>query len=65
MTLLYIEAGSSWPSWPEDPDYWKGEKFAYVGSIQNLKDLKRPHGVFVLYAMYSQLRVVPFIMSPR
>ena len=23
-----------------DPDYWKGEMFAYVGSIQNLKDLK-------------------------
>ena len=23
-----------------DPDYWKGEVFAYVGSIQNLKDLK-------------------------
>ena len=23
-----------------DPDYWKGEAFAYVGSIQNLKDLK-------------------------
>ena len=21
-----------------DPDYWKGEVFAYVGSIQNLKD---------------------------
>ena len=25
-----------------DPDYWKGEVFAYVGSIQNLKDLKDP-----------------------
>ena len=24
-----------------DPDYWKGEVFAYVGSIQNLKDLKK------------------------
>jgi hypothetical protein len=23
-----------------DPDYWKGEVLAYVGSIQNLKDLK-------------------------
>ena len=23
-----------------DPGYWKGEVFAYVGSIQNLKDLK-------------------------
>ena len=23
-----------------DPDNWKGEVFAYVGSIQNLKDLK-------------------------
>ena len=23
-----------------DPDYWKGEVFVYVGSIQNLKDLK-------------------------
>ena len=23
-----------------DPDYWKGEVFAYGGSIQNLKDLK-------------------------
>jgi hypothetical protein len=23
-----------------DPDYWKGEVFAFVGSIQNLKDLK-------------------------
>ena len=23
-----------------DPDYWKGEVFAYVGSIQTLKDLK-------------------------
>jgi len=23
-----------------DPDDWKGEVFAYVGSIQNLKDLK-------------------------
>ena len=23
-----------------DPDYWKGEVFAYIGSIQNLKDLK-------------------------
>ena len=23
-----------------DPDYWKGEVFAYVRSIQNLKDLK-------------------------
>jgi hypothetical protein len=22
-----------------DPDFWKGEVFAYVGSIQNLKDL--------------------------
>ena len=24
-----------------DPDYWKGEVFAYVGRNQNLKDLKR------------------------
>ena len=24
----------------EDPDYWKGEVFAYVGLPQNLKDLK-------------------------
>ena len=23
-----------------DPDYWKGEVFAYVGLPQNLKDLK-------------------------
>ena len=23
-----------------DPDYWKGGVFAYVGSIQTLKDLK-------------------------
>ena len=23
-----------------DPDYWKGEVFAYVGRPQNLKDLK-------------------------
>ena len=23
-----------------DPDYWKGEVFAYVGFPQNLKDLK-------------------------
>ena len=23
-----------------DPDYWNGAVFAYVGSIQNLKDLK-------------------------
>ena len=23
-----------------DPDYWKGEMFAYVGLPQNLKDLK-------------------------
>ena len=23
-----------------DPDYWKGEVFAYVGRNQNLKDLK-------------------------
>ena len=23
-----------------DPDYWKGEGCAFVGSIQNLKDLK-------------------------
>ena len=23
-----------------DPDYWKGEVFVYVRSIQNLKDLK-------------------------
>ena len=25
-----------------DPDYWKGEVFAYVGLPQNLKDLKDP-----------------------
>ena len=24
-----------------DPDYWKGEVFAYVGLPQNLKDLKQ------------------------
>ena len=24
----------------KDPDYWKGEVFAYVGLPQNLKDLK-------------------------
>ena len=23
-----------------DPDYWKGEVFAYVGLAQNLEDLK-------------------------
>ena len=23
-----------------DPDYWKGEVFAYVGLLQNFKDLK-------------------------
>jgi hypothetical protein len=27
-----------------DPDYWKGEVFAYVGSIQNLKN-ERKHGL--------------------
>jgi hypothetical protein len=26
-----------------DPDYWKGEVFAYVGRNQNLKDLKDLH----------------------
>jgi len=26
-----------------DPDYWKGEVFAYVGLPQNLKDLKEDH----------------------
>ena len=26
-----------------DPDYWKGEVFAYVGLPQNLKDLKDTH----------------------
>ena len=26
-----------------DPDYWKGEVFAYVGSIQNLKNPKDHH----------------------
>ena len=24
-----------------DPDYWKGEEFAYVGLPQNLKDLRK------------------------
>ena len=28
------------PSHAADPDYWKGEVFAYVGLPQNLKDLK-------------------------
>ena len=27
-----------------DPDYWKGEVFAYVGLPQNLKDLKDHQG---------------------
>ena len=27
-----------------DPDYWKGEVFAYVGLPQNLKDLKDLEG---------------------
>ena len=26
-----------------DPDYWKGEVFAYVGLPRNLKDLKHHH----------------------
>jgi len=30
-----------------DPDYWKGEVFAYVGSIQNLKDLLKPFSWFL------------------
>ena len=30
-----------------DPDYWKGQVFAYVGLPQNLKDLKdHPSGLF-------------------
>ena len=36
--------GGSSPANPQgfaaDPDYWKGEVFAYVGLPQNLKDLK-------------------------
>ena len=32
-----------------DPDYWKGEVFAYVGSIQNLKDLKDPRELSPVY----------------
>ena len=30
-----------------DPDYWKGEVFAYVESTQNLKDLN-DHGLLLL-----------------
>ena len=29
-----------WQCPAADPDYWKGEVFAYVGLPQNLKDLK-------------------------
>ena len=29
-----------------DPDYWKGEVFAYVGLPQNLKDLKAADPVY-------------------
>ena len=31
-----------------DPDYWKGEVFAYVGRNQNLKDLKDGIGDWVV-----------------
>ena len=38
MSLLHSERTQGFAA---DPDsYWKGEVFAYVGSIQNLKDLK-------------------------
>jgi hypothetical protein len=35
-----------------DPVYVKGEAFAYVGSIQNLKDLK---DIATLYLFYTSL----------
>ena len=35
--LLHSESTQGFAA---DPDYWKGEVFAYVESIQNLKDLK-------------------------
>jgi hypothetical protein len=31
-----------------DPDYWKGEVFAYVGLPQNLKDLKDESNILSL-----------------
>ena len=30
-----------------DPDYWKGEVFAYVGLPQNLKDLKKEREILI------------------
>ena len=49
-----------------DPDYWKGEVFAYVGRNQNLKDLKdlpeRTQG-FAADPVYGRAKCLPMLGS--
>jgi len=45
-----------------NPDYWKGEVFAYVGLPQNLKDLKEPKGSPFRHSLRA---ICTLLLDPR